>query len=113
MLENIIPINEDINTNNTKYHNFNDSDLSCKIPLRFISFVIFVKNMSVKIGNIDLGDFPLLLAPMEDGDLHFTVRNMVLVCRIYSSTFRWIKVLRSIYILKTYDGAITLGETRI
>ena len=22
--------------------------------------------MSVKIGNIDLGDFPLLLAPMED-----------------------------------------------
>ena len=66
MLENIIPINEDINTNNTKYHNFNDSDLSCKIPLRFISFVIFVKNMSVKIGNIDLGDFPLLLAPMED-----------------------------------------------
>ena len=65
-LENTIPINVNINTNITKYHNFKDSDLSCKIPLRFISFIIFVKNMSVKIGNIDLGDFPLLLAPMED-----------------------------------------------
>ena len=29
-------------------------------------FNYFCKNMSVKIGNIDLGDFPLLLAPMED-----------------------------------------------
>ena len=29
-------------------------------------FNYFCGNMSVKIGNIDLGDFPLLLAPMED-----------------------------------------------
>ena len=37
---------------------------------RFLSFFLLVSFaytiMSVKIGNIDLGDFPLLLAPMED-----------------------------------------------
>jgi len=40
-------------------------DFSLNIPLNLIN-VYFCNYMGVKIGNIDVGEFPLLLAPMED-----------------------------------------------
>lgn len=45
--------------------NLKQLDLSLYMPFNRI-IVYFCINMSVKIGNIDIGDFPLLLAPMED-----------------------------------------------
>ena len=44
---------------------FDDDDLFAYIPFnRIISY--FCNYMAVKIGNINVGEFPLLLAPMED-----------------------------------------------
>ena len=54
----------DIKINKKKIPDLTINDLSLNIAFNII--IVYFCLMSVKIGNIDVGNFPLLLAPMED-----------------------------------------------
>ena len=55
----------DTKISKNKMPTFEADDLFAYIPFNPI-IVYFCNYMGVKIGNIDVGEFPLLLAPMED-----------------------------------------------